>query len=57
MCEKCQAIDGKIQHYRDLVRRIPDQITEQEAEKLIQDLRVEKDALHQERSESAGQNR
>jgi hypothetical protein len=51
MCEKCQAIDGKIQRYRDLIRRIVDPLTHEEAEKLIEKLRAEKAALHPERNE------
>lgn len=51
MCDRCQAIDGKIQRYRDLIRRIPDPITQEQAEKLIEDLRAERTALHADRNE------
>ena len=51
MCEKCIAIDEKIKRYRRLGAQVSDPITNEQAKKLIEDLKVEKVALHPEASE------
>jgi hypothetical protein len=49
MCERCKEIDRKIERYRALAKQILDSITNEETEKLVQDLIAERAALHSER--------
>jgi hypothetical protein len=46
MCEKCDEIDQKIEHYRMLAARISDQATIDGVKKLIADMEARKRALH-----------
>lgn len=46
MCEKCEEIDKKIEHYRLIVRQILDQEFNDRAKTLIAELEAEKAALH-----------
>ena len=50
MCEKCDAIDGKIARYRKISEGITDQPTLDGIDKLIAEMKAEKSALHPERS-------
>ena len=49
MCERCKEIDRKIERYRALAKQILDSITNEETEKLVQDLIAERAALHSDR--------
>lgn len=51
MCEKCKGIDERIDRYRGVISKISDQLTIERVQKLIEDLEVEKTALHPERKE------
>jgi hypothetical protein len=46
MCEKCDQIDKKIEHYRQMMRAIPDQLTVDRTEELITEMEAQKAALH-----------
>jgi restriction endonuclease S subunit len=46
MCEKCDEIDKKIEHYRRLKQQIMDDAFVDGAKNLIQELEREKSALH-----------
>jgi hypothetical protein len=48
MCDKCQELDKKIEHYRRIVSRITDQLTNERVEKLIEEMQAQKVALHPE---------
>ena len=50
MCEKCVAIDGKIEHYQNLSALVTDQRTVEAIKQLIAQMEAEKQALHQERT-------
>jgi hypothetical protein len=49
MCEKCEELDKKIDHYRTLMARVTDRQTNEGIAKLIENLRAQKAALHPER--------
>ena len=46
MCEKCDQIDKKIEHYRQIQRAVMDKLTADGTEELIAGLEAEKAALH-----------
>ena len=46
MCEKCTELDAKIEHYRRLSSRLTDQPTLEGIEKLIEQMKAQKAALH-----------
>jgi hypothetical protein len=46
MCEKCVAIDGKIEHYENLASLIADQQAVEGIKHLIAQMGAEKQALH-----------
>lgn len=48
MCEKCIEIEKKIEHYRQIQRSIPDQLTVDRTEELIIELQAQNAALHRE---------
>jgi hypothetical protein len=48
MCDKCQELDRKIEHYRRLTERVPDQLLAEGLGKLIEDLEAQKVAFHPE---------
>ena len=48
MCDKCQELDKKIEHYRGLVARVTDQLTKDRVEKLIEEMQARKVAFHSE---------
>jgi hypothetical protein len=49
MCEKCEELDEKIEHYRNLMARVTDRQTSEGIGQLIEDMQAEKAALHPER--------
>jgi hypothetical protein len=48
MCDKCDELDKKIEHYRRLTRQITDQQFNERAIELIAELEANKKALHPE---------
>jgi hypothetical protein len=46
MCEKCLEIDEKIERYRRLAKQISDPMANEQAERLIADLKAKKDSFH-----------
>ncbi len=48
MCEKCDELDEKIEHYRKILLSIGDQITVERLAGLIGDLQTQKATLHPE---------
>ena len=42
MCEKCEELDEKIEHYRNLMARVTDRQTNEGIGTLIEDLRATK---------------
>ncbi|MGB9170806.1 MAG: hypothetical protein WCC35_04375, partial [Bradyrhizobium sp.] len=48
MCEKCTEIDTKIEHYQYLSRMVTDQLTVDGIQKLVEQMKAEKVALHPE---------
>ncbi|MGY8677117.1 hypothetical protein Q2941_04795 [Bradyrhizobium sp. UFLA05-153] len=51
MCEKCDELNEKIEHYRALLSHVTDQLASEGIAKLIADLLAEKVALHPEQDE------
>ena len=49
MCEKCEELDEKIEHYRSLMARVTDRQTNEGIGKLIEDMQAQKAVLHPER--------
>jgi hypothetical protein len=48
MCEKCTEIDTKIEHYQYLSRMVTDRLTVEGIEKVVEQMKAEKVALHPE---------
>ena len=48
MCDKCEQLDKKIEHYQKLLWGIPDQLTVERIRSLIAELQAQKAALHPE---------
>jgi hypothetical protein len=48
MCEKCEELDDKIEHYRRIAASINDQLTIDRIRELVATLEAEKAALHPE---------
>ena len=51
MCDECDKLDEKIQHYRRIVDPAMDPVTRQRIAKLIEDLNAEKAKLHREQEQ------
>jgi hypothetical protein len=51
MCDKCDELDKKIEHYRRIRLSIGDQITVERIEALIGDLQTQKAAFHPEQKQ------
>jgi len=49
MCDKCEELDKKIEHYRNLMARVADPQTQEGVGKLIEEMQAQKAALHPER--------
>ena len=48
MCDKCVALDGKIDHYEQMLISIGDRVTVERLKALIADLQAQKVKLHPE---------
>jgi hypothetical protein len=46
MCDECAKLDKKIDHYRTLMARVTDQLTNEWIGKLIEAMKAQKAALH-----------
>ena len=46
MCDECAKLDEKIDHYRTLMARVRDQLTNEGLGKLIEEMKAQKAALH-----------
>jgi hypothetical protein len=51
MCDKCPDLDKKIDHYRQMLLSIGDQITVERIEAMISDLQAQKATLHPEQKQ------
>ena len=51
MCDKCDELDKKIDHYRLILLSIGDQVTVDRIKVLIGDLQAQKAALHPEQKQ------
>jgi hypothetical protein len=51
MCDKCEQLDKKIEHYQKLLLGIGDQLTVDRIKSLIADLQTQKAALHPEQKQ------
>jgi hypothetical protein len=51
MCDKCEQLDSKIEHYQKLLLGIADQLTVDRIKSLIADLQAQKAALHPEQKQ------
>ena len=48
MCDRCVKLDGKIEHYQRMASRITDQAMLDGIKELIEQAKVQNDALHPE---------
>jgi hypothetical protein len=48
MCDKCEQLDRRIEHYQKLLLGVGDQLTVDRIKSLIADLRAQKAAIHPE---------
>ena len=46
MCDECAKLDEKNDHYRTLMSRVTDQLTNEGLGKLIEEMKAQKAALH-----------
>jgi hypothetical protein len=51
MCDKCDELDKKIEHYSRILLSISDQITVERIEAMIGDLQAQKATLHPEQKQ------
>jgi hypothetical protein len=51
MCDKCEELDKKIEHYRKISSAIGDQITVERIKAMIEDLQAQKVVLHPEQKQ------
>jgi hypothetical protein len=51
MCEKCEQLDKRIEHYRKLLLGIGDQLTVDGIKSLMNDLKAQKALLHPEQKQ------
>jgi hypothetical protein len=51
MCDKCERLDSKIEHYQKLLLGIGDQLTVDRIKSLIADLQARKAAVHPEQKQ------
>ena len=49
MCDRCEELDKKIEHYRQLAARVCDPLLTEGVGKLIEEMEAQKAALHSER--------
>jgi hypothetical protein len=50
MCDKCIEFDAKIEHYRYMARMLTDQPTLDAIQKLVEQMKADKVALHPEQA-------
>jgi hypothetical protein len=55
MCEECQEIDIKIEHYRRLAERVPDPMLAEGVGRLIEEMEAQKAELHPDGTTGGGQ--
>jgi hypothetical protein len=48
MCERCDEIDGRIEHYRKLAKDVSDKRALEAIDSMVADMKVQKRALHPE---------
>jgi hypothetical protein len=48
MCDRCKELDKKIEHYRQIATKIPDELLIAGVCKMIEEMEAEKEALHPE---------
>ena len=48
MCDRYEDLNQKIEHYRQIIARVPDPLLVERVGKLIEDLQVQKVAFHPE---------
>jgi hypothetical protein len=48
MCDKCEELDKKIEHYRQLAARVRDPLLTEGVDKLIEEMEAQKTAFHPE---------
>jgi hypothetical protein len=48
MCDNCEAIDQKVEHYERVARGVTDQLTIERMKALIKEMHEQKAALHPE---------
>ncbi len=53
MCEKCVAIDRKIEHYERMLLSIADQVTVDRIKELLAEMKGQKAELHPAKEQSA----
>ena len=46
MCDECAKLDKEIDHYRTLMARVTDQLTNEGFGKLIEEMKAQKAVLH-----------
>jgi hypothetical protein len=51
MCDKCDKLDKKIEHYRNLIARVPDPLTVERVGELIKEMQAQKAELHPEQAQ------
>jgi hypothetical protein len=49
MCEKCEELDKKVEHYRQLAARVRDPLLTEGVGKLIEEIEAQKAEFHPER--------
>ena len=53
MCDRCQRLDEKIEHYKRVISAMTDQLTIERITALVLDMQTQKAALHAEGSAGA----
>ena len=48
MCDKCEELEKKIEHYRQLAARVRDPLLTEGVDKLIEEMEAQKTAFHPE---------
>jgi hypothetical protein len=48
MCDRCEELDKKIAHYRQLVARVPDRLLTEGVGKMIEEMEAQKTTFHPE---------
>ena len=48
MCDRCEQLDEKIEHYKKVISAMTDQLTIERIAALVQEMQTQKAALHSE---------